>query len=287
VSIKVIDIFQDPSQFSHRTRAAIFSMAREGTLALLGGPEQICHAPPMILRILSDLHFEFHRDRGAEFVRTLVADPQEVLVLAGDIAVGEGLGPALAAFCAKWRHVVFVAGNHEFYHHRPQEVLAILQHCQKLHRNFHWLNNGQVTVEGQRFVGGTLWFGQTAGQQPTRHYLSDFHAIEDLEPWVYREHDQAVAFLYKELRDTDVVVTHHLPAQECVAPKWANSPLNPFFVHDLSGLIRARAPKLWIHGHTHEAVDLRIGETRILANPFGYRGQEEQPHFKPGLTVEI
>lgn len=241
----------------------------------------------MQLRILSDLHFEFHRDRGAEFVRQLTADPREILVLAGDIAVGEGLVPALASFCAKWRHVVFVAGNHEFYHHSPEEVLKILQHCQQVHRNFHWLNNGKLTLDGQRFVGGTLWFGQEAGRQPARRYLSDFHAIEDFEPWVYREHETAVAFLYKELRDTDVVVTHHLPAQACVAPKWASSPLNPFFVHDLSGLIRARGPKLWIHGHTHEAVDVHIGETRVIANPFGYRGREEQPDFQPGLTVEI
>ena len=241
----------------------------------------------MKLRILSDLHFEFHRDRGAEFVRSLTADPEEVLVLAGDIAVGEGLVPALASFCAKWRQVIFVAGNHEYYHHRPEDVRMILQHCQQLHRNLHWLNNGKLTIEGQRFIGGTLWFGEEAGQHPARYFLSDFGAIEDFEPWVYADHLQAVALLHKDIQESDVVVTHHLPAQECVAAKWASSPLNPFFVHDLSALIRARKPKLWIHGHTHEPVDLLLGETRVICNPFGYRGHEEQSDFQYNLTIDV
>ena len=241
----------------------------------------------MNLRILSDLHFEFHRDGGAGFVRDLVVEPGEVLVLAGDIAVGAGLHAALGLFCAKFAHIVYVAGNHEYYRHQPAEVTAILGNITKKFTNFHWLNSSAVTVAGQRFVGTTLWFNEAAGEQPSRRYLNDFHAIEDFEPWVYREHAKAVAFLRAQVLPTDVVVTHHLPSQLCVHPKWQTSPLNPFFVHDLDWLIRDRQPKLWIHGHTHESVDVCLGGTRIVANPFGYKGVEEPEGFQPTLRVPI
>lgn len=241
----------------------------------------------MKIRVLSDLHFEFHRDGGAGFVRDLHAESDELLVLAGDIAVGNGLLPALQRFCAKWRHVLFVAGNHEYYRHRPDEVRQILHTACRISPNLHWLDNRAVTVGGQRFVGGTLWFGEEAGEQPARHFLSDFHAIEDFEPWVYGEHRRTVNLLLAEVRATDVVVTHHLPAHDCVADKWKSSPLNPFFVHDLRWLIEKRQPKLWIHGHTHEPVDVHIGNTRLVANPFGYLDHEVQPKFRPDWVVEV
>ena len=69
----------------------------------------------MPIRLLSDLHLEFHRDGGRAFIAELTAAPDEILVLAGDIAVGEGLLRALPSFCRKWREVVYVAGNHEYY----------------------------------------------------------------------------------------------------------------------------------------------------------------------------
>ncbi|MSQ83593.1 MAG: hypothetical protein EXR77_12010 [Myxococcales bacterium] len=241
----------------------------------------------MRLRIFSDLHFEFHADNGAQFVRSLHADPNEVLILAGDIAVGDGVSAAVALFCAKWRQVLFVAGNHEYYHHRPADLDAILTTCSRNHPNFHWLDNTTVTIDGQRFVGGSLWFDEDAGCNPARRYLNDFSTIEDFEPWVYRQHAKTVALLRRELQPTDVVITHHLPAQCCVHPKWQTSVLNPFFVHDLEQLIRQRQPKLWVHGHTHERVDERIEATRIVANPFGYKGLEEQVAFDHNFVVEV
>ncbi len=241
----------------------------------------------MPIRLLSDLHLEFHRDGGHGFISSLTAAPDEILVLAGDIAVGEGLLRALPAFCRKWRDVVYVAGNHEYYHHRPSEVTEILAQIAKQHANFHWLNASSVVLGGQRFIGGTLWFSELVGDAPGRYFLSDFSAIEDFEPWVYREHQRTVHYLYRELREGDIVVTHHLPSQLCVADNWKNSPLNPFFVHDLSDLIRQRGPVLWLHGHTHEPVDVQVGTTRILVNPFGYLGQEEQPGFQAVLRVVV
>jgi hypothetical protein len=46
--------------------------------------------------------------------------------------------------------------------------------------------------------------------------------------------------------------------------------------------------KTWVHGHMHDAVDYMIGETRILSNPRGYKGYEEQAEtFDPSFSFEV
>ena len=37
--------------------------------------------------------------------------------------------------------------------------------------------------------------------------------------------------------------------------------------------------KYWIHGHTHDACDYMIGDTRVLCNPRGYIGHERDASF--------
>ena len=43
-----------------------------------------------------------------------------------------------------------------------------------------------------------------------------------------------------------VVVTHHAPHPGSVAARFANDPLPPCFVIDLSDVIEARRPALWL-----------------------------------------
>jgi predicted phosphodiesterase len=57
----------------------------------------------MRLQLLSDLHFEFHRDGGHAFVDSLDPTGIDVLVLEGDIAVADGIPTALALLCERFR----------------------------------------------------------------------------------------------------------------------------------------------------------------------------------------
>jgi predicted phosphodiesterase len=86
----------------------------------------------MRLQLLSDLHFEFHRDGGRSFVDSFDPTGIDVLVLAGDIAVAEGIPHALALLCERFRDatVVFVHGNHEFYGSDRNFVVAITKQAQ-------------------------------------------------------------------------------------------------------------------------------------------------------------
>jgi Icc-related predicted phosphoesterase len=243
----------------------------------------------MRLQLLSDLHFEFHRDGGRAFVDSLDPGGIDVLVLAGDVAVAEGLLPALALLCGRFRDasVVYVHGNHEFYGSDRDFVLDITGQAQAANPNLVWLDSSGAILHGFNFLGSPLWFPRAAADERLKDAMTDFSAIEDFESWVYEENAKAVAYFEEQLCPGDIVVTHHLPSQRCVAHRFVGHPLNPFFVCDLTALIVKRRPRLWLHGHSHSSMRVQIGETTVLCNPFGYAVEEPNHEFVDRLVVEI
>jgi Icc-related predicted phosphoesterase len=238
----------------------------------------------MRVGLVSDLHFEFHRDGGGGLVAELARDC-DVLVAAGDIAVGEGIRDALRLLCGAFERVVYLPGNHEYYGTTRQHVIGLVDAACRRHENLSWLRPGaSVIIGGQRFLGGTLWFPE----HPTapKHALNDFNLIRDFETWVYEENRETVAFLEGEVRSDDIVVTHHLPSPASTPDAFRDSPLNPFFVCDLEHLIRANQPKLWLHGHTHTSCDYLAGKTRVVCNPFGYP-RALNARFDPAKILEV
>ena len=85
-----------------------------------------------------------------------------------------------------------------------------------------------------------------------------------------------------------VVITHHLPSIDSVAPPFMEASSNTAFASDLDALFGQM--DLWVHGHTHHSFDYRRGRTRVLANPRGYPmrdGSRENPVFDPALVVTV
>src|ERR1039457_7095577 len=113
----------------------------------------------MRLQLLSDLHFEFHRDGGRSFANSLDPTGIDVLGLAGDIAVAEGLPPALTLLCGRFLDaaVVYVHGNHEFYGSDRNSVLDITKRTQAENPNLVWLDSSGVQLSGFNFLGAPLW----------------------------------------------------------------------------------------------------------------------------------
>lgn len=251
----------------------------------------------MNIQILSDLHLEFHRDAGKAFIESLDPTGVDVLIVAGDLTVARHLQKTLALFCSRYRHVVYVIGNHELYDSSPAEVDAIRKSTFTMAntwepgvtsqphaiQNLHWLDNSLVVIDGVRFLGTTLWFAETEESKRYQHTLNDFAAIEDFVPWVYEQNAKAQEFLATHMRKDDVVVTHHLPSQKSVHPRYTGSPLNAFFVCDVESIIVEKKPQLWFHGHTHGSCDYQIGPTRVVCNPYGYHGHEVNPAFNEKL----
>ena len=227
----------------------------------------------MKIQIHSDLHLEHFPDRGRKFLNKFPVEA-EVLVLAGDICQARSLD--FDKLSEKFKHVIYVAGNHEYYDSIKEAAEDNIR--KKLKPNVHWLNNNSVEIEEQRFVGGTLWF--TA---PNRNYTNDFLLIYGLKKWILQE-ENACKELLKTVNDNDIVVTHYLPHENSIAAVYKGMKMNECFLNDCSSIIRENKPKLWIHGHTHTACDYVIDSTRVVCNPLGYRNELNKFNI---VTVEV
>lgn len=247
----------------------------------------------MRLHILSDLHTEFD-----EF------DPPEtdadIVVLAGDIGVGRG-GIEWAVRQFGERPVVYVPGNHEYFHH---DIGFMDELRSSAPANVRVLDNESCEFHGVRFLGATLWtdfmlYGEGEAwfsRQRARRSIDDFSVIRNGDRRFTPEdsvrlHEASKAWLVSELQTPftgeTVIVTHHLPATPSIASRYRNDPLNPTFASRLEDVIEIYRPDLWIHGHTHVACDYEIFGTRVVCNPRGYPGESADRKFQPGLVVEL
>ena len=239
----------------------------------------------MRILVASDLHFEFHRDGGRSLLASLV--DADVLVCAGDLGNSNTVEAALHLVARRYEHVIFVCGNHEFYGGTIPEVRDRISRLAHGLPGLHYLDDATCDVGGVRFVGATMWTREVRGIRRLHRAINDFSLIAGADPEIYDENRRSVAFLADQVREGDVVVTHHLPSEKSVHSRFVGSPLNVFFICDVEALILDRRPRLWVHGHTHSSVDLRVGETRIVCNPFGYVGHETNHAFREDLVIDL
>ncbi len=249
--------------------------------------------------VLSDTHFEFHKDGGQAFVDYLwdenKSNPPDVMILAGDISDIDHLRGSIKMFAKKFPcQILFVIGNHELYGTTPQNALKKAANIELGIEDVYWLEPYPSPDEmfsanpNARFGfrGATLWFPKP-DVTARKDWMNDYQQIYDFEPWVYEQHKKSVEYLAKRIKPGDVVVTHHGPSLKSIHPRYEGSPINQFFASDLDWLIESRKPAFWVQGHTHESLDYKIGDTRVVCNPFGYVRESENPNFNPKLVIEV
>jgi Icc-related predicted phosphoesterase len=242
----------------------------------------------MKFTIMSDLHLEFHEDNGIGFIESLDPKDNDAIILAGDIAEKEFLGPVIALLCAKYPHVIMVPGNHEYYGSDAGTVSFNFDLIKESHSNFHLLDNDVLELDGQRFVGTTLWYPYVSPHKTIG--WSDFRYILKFGDWVWEENKKSVNFLTDNVEKDDIVITHYLPSAKCIAKKYEEDPSNVFYLTNMEALIEERKPKIWVHGHTHTHVDVKVHDTRVIANPRGYtmfHETVEENGFDDQLTIEV
>lgn len=256
------------------------------------------------IRLLSDLHLEF----GPFEIPEMEDDPETVLVLAGDIGVGDTFEHWMRDVCSRFHSVVYVLGNHEFYGDTIEHIRQYWNYISSTIDNLYLLDDSATIINGIKFLGGTLWTNFNEGDwfavQAAKEGMNDFQVIEmddrhNFTPVYWRFlHNETVHFLKKELEDNPfdgptVVVTHHLPSFQSCHPRFSKK-LNPAFASDLEWMFQDYNIDAWFHGHTHDSYDYNIGvpfsdevHGRIVCNPRGYHGVETNPSFDPHKTIEL
>ena len=251
----------------------------------------------MKIRLLSDLHTEFRLPYKSEPLAQYRGE--DVLVLAGDIASGStNTMEVLKFFKAQgYKKVIYVPGNHEYYGTSIEDFDNKMRAKTSEVEDIHFLNPGVVVYEEVMFIGAALWtnfrdnfFSMKAAQRG----INDFRVIKDFSAdkaaKLYYKHFEFIKDWYEAREGRRVViVTHFLPAVECIAPRFRGPDLlNDYFANDLGNYIAGMSDTTWLFGHTHDATDIVLGDTRVIANPHGYyTALNDGIGFDPYKTIEV
>lgn len=238
----------------------------------------------MKLFVCSDLHTEFLDMQEQKALFKKFPDTDGIIV-AGDLSTKKYLVDNLKYLCDKYKYVIFVAGNHEYYHSSFLEVDRMLTALQKELSNLYLLNTVCHRIDNNLFMGTTLWFKDTPLNQLYEKQMNDFEFIKDFRKLVYEENDYATQSL-QSITNEYIVVTHHLPSYQSVNEKYKGDQLNRFFVCDMENLILDKQPKYWLHGHSHDSCDYMLDSTRVICNPLGYKNQNNI-NFNNNLIIEL
>lgn len=285
----------------------------------------------MLIRLVSDLHLEHHYDtfdsagvaaqnKTLELVPIMDNDADTTLVVGGDIATIRRVNRILnflSLVCPRFKHVIYVLGNHEHYGVNMDESMQLLMAAIDLNlpniTNLHIAGNDpkKFVLDDITFLCGTLWTEYGAGhpdEYDVRRLISTFitdHKVitkstgghyrpEDMER-IFRATISQFAFWLRETNPEKVVVcTHHMPSFQAVHPMYASGDrttrlLNHAFASNLDDFIIRYKPAKWLFGHTHTQYRGMLGETELICNPGGYpkEGNLFRGAYDPFLRVEV
>lgn len=281
----------------------------------------------MKIGVTSDIHLEF----GDLNLKN--EDDVDVLVLSGDIMIAqdmhdhpesthlqtaamlETLGPRqqkavrfrefLSRVSFQFPHVVYVAGNHEFYHGKWPLGIDYLREEVSKFPNIHFLEMDSVKIEDVTFLGGTLWTDMNKGDPLTLHavqdMMNDFRIVRNSDRSFSSLRPKDVAIRHRNTLDyiktviqgkhdeKFVVVGHHAPSKQSTKPRYQDDYLmNGAYSSDLTDFIIDHPQiKIWTHGHTHDVFDYMVGSTRVVCNPRGYVGYERGSQEQEPYTYKI
>lgn len=260
----------------------------------------------MLLRIMSDLHSEFWDFHTKKNIRNIIPefpnDQKTILIIAGDIGlhIYDNFEEILNILSQRFYKIFIVLGNHYFYNGTIfDQIDNILEEWNKKTDNVIFMENTFITIDGVNFIGANLWTNFN-NRNPidilaAKNQMNDYHVIfksdgSRLTPEETVDiFDVSKKFIFEKIKkdQKNVVITHHGCSLMSCKGKYNSHSLNPAYCTELSPEILEHEPDLWIHGHTHTSHDYYIGKTRVICNPFGYKGYEENPDFQNNLIIEI
>lgn len=251
--------------------------------SIFRGSHYEIHVPKKYF-IVSDLHLEF-RNSTKDYWEAFPRHPEaKVCICAGDFT-SFGLPARIVAdhfigLIQRFDKVIYVPGNHEYYGSNPTDVDLHLHEIEYVLRpTLKVLRAGEpYEYDGQRFVGDTMWFPDKPEVHIYRRMINDSVQIKDLFPWCFTQSHLFLNWIKDNLRDDDIVITHHVPNDVDTLSHWKNSPTQAYFMNsDCQRFCldpNTVKPRAWIYGHTHDKHDYNVHGTRFICNPVGYPGEK-------------
>lgn len=209
----------------------------------------------MKIRLLSDLHLEFS---GFEYTY----QGEDVLVLAGDIIDGNNVHRLnyWLETVPETVSVVYVPGNHEFYHTSIEAGLERLAELAQQRDSFCLLQNDwNYKIYDDvvyYFFGGTQFSYIHDDLADLRDFrlLGDFkythnHSIKKHNEQfnLFNEAYDDFIKLHKKQSCKTIGISHFLPSASCIQSKYEGNSLNTYFYADNDE--RVKQADLWLFGH--------------------------------------
>jgi Icc-related predicted phosphoesterase len=177
----------------------------------------------MIIDCLADLHGHYPETEGGD-----------LLIIAGDLTANDTLEQQLKFYIwlhrQKYKHYIFIAGNHD-------NAIANNETFHNILANTTYLCDSGTEFEGLK-VWGSPWTKQFKGMNPkckafTKHSEDELYEYLKLIPY-----------------DVDVLITHSPPYG--ILDKTISGE-NVGSLYLMGALMYFFRPKLWVFGHVHEA----------------------------------
>ena len=243
------------------------------------------------IQVASDLHLEFYGSFD-QIPSDIIIPKAPILALLGDIGLActEILRSFLLQQADRFEHVLFLAGNHEYYNHGNKqhtvsEQMEWMQNVCSQRDNLHFLEKGCYQVNGVVILATTLWsyIPNSIATQAERS-MNDYHIGYTAKDTQMRVHDtnhefhQSLQWMEDQIdshKDKPIVVlTHHTPLMKGTShPQYDGSDLSHGFSTDLPELLQPPVV-VWVCGHTHYNFDFfSENGTRVVSNQRGYPGK--------------
>jgi predicted phosphodiesterase len=224
--------------------------------------------------VISDTHLNLWKYKP-EQIAAIFPGTSPNLILAGDIGDPdeESLYTALDIARKRYKRVIYIPGNHEFYNREPgskktpASTLSWFQNLDDQWSNFHFFYRRNELIDGIRVLGATGW--STSPKGTTWSNIISAEGRQDID------------FLEQSIsrsKEPVLVVTHYPSTLRVLQENFKYKITQYDYAQDLERLYR-NPVNTWVFGHVHQAHDFKMpysssmngaGEVRIVCNPYGY-----------------
>ncbi len=250
----------------------------------------------MKIQVCSDLHLEFADNRDWLNKKPLIPKG-EILIIAGDtyhLDKDFGALDFIKKVSEEFEAVYILPGNHEYYGGFDIST-ALEATCIPVKKNVFIVNNHEVQIEDVKLIFSTMWSELKNNVLDITRGVMDFHKIkfknEKLNANHFNEiHEKSFEFISNAVQSKGkkVVITHHLPSYICMNKEFKKSIFNEAFCVEKKEFIENSEIDFWIYGHSHRNLgDLKIGNTQMISNQFGYVNWDEHGTFDYEKVIEI